>query len=104
MAQHKWDTSNRRRDPANWNAIRMLVAERDGHRCQEYMRDNSPCPDIGTECDHIIPLSRGGTDNMDNLRMLCKWHHARKSSAEGNASKTGVSEQRPKPQHPGIIT
>ncbi len=104
MAQHKWDTSNRRRDPANWNAIRQLVAERDNHRCQEYMRDNSPCPDIGTECDHIIPLSRGGTDNMDNLRMLCKWHHARKSSAEGNASKTGVSEQRPKQPHPGIIT
>lgn len=99
-----WHTSTRRRDPSNWKAIKQLVAERDNHQCQDYMRDGTPCPDQGTECDHIIPLSQGGTDNLDNLRMLCKWHHARKTAREGvNARKTGVSEKRPRESHPGII-
>lgn len=101
--QHKWDTSNRRRDPHNWNAIRAYIAERDNHRCQEFMRDGTPCTDIGTECDHIIPLSQGGSDNPDNLRMLCKWHHARKSSAEGNAARRHISEQKPRERHPGMM-
>lgn len=102
MAEHKWDTSKHRRDPAHWKALRALVAERDNHRCQEFMRDGTPCTDRGTECDHIINLASGGTDDLENLRMLCKWHHARKSSAEGNAARTALTERRPKEAHPGL--
>ena len=33
------------------------------------------CSDWATEIDHIIPLSLGGTGDMDNLRALCSKHH-----------------------------
>jgi len=101
--RHRWDTSQRRQDSPQWKAIRSLVAERDNHRCQEFMRDGEPCTDKGTECDHIIPVSQGGTDSLENLRMLCTWHHARKSSREGQAARKNLTERRPTPRHPGLI-
>ncbi len=28
--------------------------------------------------DHIAPLSKGGTDDLDNLRFLCRSHNSKK--------------------------
>lgn len=28
--------------------------------------------------DHIVPLSKGGTDNLNNLQFMCKWHNSSK--------------------------
>lgn len=96
----QWENSNRRSQlPDNWNQLKAYIAERDNHRCQELMRDGTPCQDIGTECDHI---EHGNNHSPDNLRMLCKWHHARKSSAEGNAARKTYTERRPKESHPGF--
>lgn len=100
---HKWNTSTHRKDPTTWKTTRAYIGERDGWKCQEFMRDGTPCTDKGTECDHIIPLSRGGTDAYDNLRMLCVWHHGRKSSAEGNDARVNLREARPKSKHPGLL-
>lgn len=36
---------------------------------------------IATVPDHIVPLSKGGTDTDDNIRCLCPEHH-RKRTAE----------------------
>lgn len=30
------------------------------------------------EVDHIVPLSRGGTNDIDNLRILCKSCHRKR--------------------------
>jgi 5-methylcytosine-specific restriction endonuclease McrA len=47
-----------------WRRIRQTVINRDG--C---------CQKCGTEdrlsVDHIVPRSLGGTDNLDNLEVLC---------------------------------
>ena len=47
-----------------WRRIRQTVINRDG--C---------CQRCGTEdnlsVDHIVPRSLGGTDNLDNLEVLC---------------------------------
>ena len=101
---HRWDTSTRRKtEPAEYKRNRALAIERDLGRCQEFMRDGTQCTDRGTECDHIVSLANGGDDSLDNLRMLCKWHHARKTSREGQDARKTVSMYRPKPKHPGII-
>jgi len=35
-----------------------------------------------TEVDHIVPLHKGGTDDLDNLQSLCHDCHAEKTAAE----------------------
>ena len=48
--------------------IRHEVFQRDNYRCLEC----GATPDISPlEIDHIIPVSRGGTDEMSNLQTLC---------------------------------
>lgn len=37
---------------------------------------------VGLECDHIVPLHRGGTNDSSNLQSLCKDCHAAKSASE----------------------
>jgi 5-methylcytosine-specific restriction protein A len=96
-----WETSNRRTQlPHNWTAITALIKERDSGQCTEFMRDGTRCPDRGTDVDHIEP---GNHHHLDNLRLLCKWHHNKKSSAEGNQNRQYLTERRPKEKHPGII-
>jgi len=41
-----------------------------------------PC-NIGLEVDHIIPISKGGTDHMDNLRTLCTDCHKARHQEKG---------------------
>ena len=50
--------------------------ERDGYCCQE-------CGDIKTlGIDHIIPLSKGGEDHLDNLRWLCRRCNSKKGDKQ----------------------
>ena len=37
---------------------------------------------VGLECDHIVPLHRGGTNDASNLQSLCKECHASKTASE----------------------
>lgn len=47
---------------------RKIVLERDNYRCQICGATNIHSK---LEVDHIIPLSRGGTDDFDNYTTLC---------------------------------
>lgn len=65
---------------------------------KQIMKEQPLCPDCeaegravawyeGGELDHIVPLSKGGTNERSNLVGLCKVHHDQKSERErGNAS------------------
>lgn len=44
--------------------LRRRVRERDEDRCQY-------CGAPATEIDHIVPVSRGGMTNLDNLACVC---------------------------------
>lgn len=79
-----WEGSTRRDTlPANWaTEIRPAVIARDKGRCR-WIQNNARCPAPGTDVDHI-----GYRDDhrLVNLRLLCREHHNRRSSAQGNAA------------------
>lgn len=69
LSQEELKEINRRR---NINDItRYAVLERAGFKCQccgiKPLKDN----DVILHIDHIIPHSLGGSDNIDNLQVLC---------------------------------
>lgn len=47
-------------------ALMLALIDRGGYQCSI-----CDCQDDLT-IDHIVPLSRGGTDDLDNLRLLCR--------------------------------
>jgi 5-methylcytosine-specific restriction endonuclease McrA len=52
-------------------ALRLDVFERDGFRCQECGYQAHDSKDRKLHVDHIVPVSMGGTNEMDNLQTLC---------------------------------
>jgi 5-methylcytosine-specific restriction endonuclease McrA len=52
--------------------LRFLVLERDNFTCQYCGRTPSKDRSVILEIDHIIPKSKGGTDDIDNLITSCK--------------------------------
>lgn len=100
-----WDGSNRRQTlPKGWERTRRRIIRRDGGVCTALYSDGRRCELPGTDVDHIVPHSLGGSEDDDNLQLLCRWHHAQKSSSEGGTAAAGarVSVHRPKPTHPAL--
>lgn len=97
-----WEGSTRReRLPKDWPRIRRRIIRRDGGVCVALYSDGRRCELPGTDVDHIIP----GDDHRDaNLRLLCSWHHTRKSSSEGGtaAGQLRVRADRPGAIHPAL--
>lgn len=93
-AQMSW---SQRPLPPDWNNRRRLVLDRDNHQCVE-------CGARGTEVDHVVPRSEGGTDDLSNLSTKCVYHHRRKTAAEANrARKRKYQRVRRQEPHPGRI-
>lgn len=57
--------------PENWEEIRKQVLVRDGHCCGNCGSFND------LHVHHIVPLSKGGTNQLSNLRTLCKECHTK---------------------------
>lgn len=59
-------------------ALREKIKKRDNYTCQccgKYMPD-----EVGLHIDHIIPVSKGGKTEEDNLQVLCSKCNLRKSN------------------------
>jgi HNH endonuclease len=69
---------------------KAIVRRRSGGRC-EVREDGRACgSNDRVQCDHILPVSQGGTHHLGNLRDTCGPHHARKTAQEGGGyRKTG---------------
>lgn len=52
--------------PPEWMALRQRVFERDDYTCRY-------CGERGgrLECDHVVPVIKGGSDDIDNLVTAC---------------------------------
>ena len=71
-------TSKRQREPIPWER-RQAVFKRDAHVCRY-------CGSADAHhIDHIIPISAGGTDDIDNLAAACPSCNARKGVKVGCA-------------------
>lgn len=60
-------TTHERLSPGAWASIRSAVFERDDFTCQ-YCGAHG----VALECDHVTPISRGGTNEMGNLVTACR--------------------------------
>ncbi|MEN9933866.1 MAG: hypothetical protein RLZZ387_445 [Chloroflexota bacterium] len=69
----------RRRLPRElWQATRVAVWLRDQGRCQGQYCDHLPPWSLDLDhahIDHVRPLSRGGSNDVTNLRTLCRRCH-----------------------------
>lgn len=76
-----WSTSRRReRLPGDWKSRRKKVLLRDASACRWVYPNGGTCGKPATDVDHI---DRRGGDGLENLRALCREHHAWKSAREG---------------------
>ena len=64
-------------DGRRWARVRRMVFRRDGYRCRS-------CGRAGRlECDHVVPLRRGGAPyDPVNLQTLCRGCHVEKTAGE----------------------
>lgn len=53
-------------------SVRQYVFQRDRHRCQSCGQTTN------LQIDHIIPLARGGSNDISNLQTLCATCNQRK--------------------------
>jgi 5-methylcytosine-specific restriction protein A len=95
-----WDTDRKDRLPADWSTRRVRVLRRYSYRCQARDSLGVPCGELAHQVDHVIA---GDDHSLDNLQALCRWHHARKSSAEGAAARAVRAPRRRAPEpHPRL--
>ena len=70
---------------SRWRKLRERILRRDMGLCQVCL-----ALDIVTlayAVDHITPRSKGGTDDEQNLRAICRGCHAEKTAREGVAAR-----------------
>lgn len=71
--------------------VRPAVLKRDGHTCQlnidgVCVSRGEPLPADRLEVDHIIEVAHGGTDDLDNLRAVCRPCHRRRTATDAGLS------------------
>jgi hypothetical protein len=76
----KKELTRLRRSEFNLRRTHLILAliDRDGYICQ-----HSGCAlQEDLTIDHVVPLSKGGSDDLSNLRLLCRKHNSTKSDTK----------------------
>lgn len=95
------DSDRRKLTGRPWRRIRDRVMDRDKWLCQQ-------CLEVGvitaaTECDHIIPVAKGGSDAENNLQALCHRCHTMKTVREVGGPASTHPDWLPKPVCPVVV-
>jgi hypothetical protein len=69
----------RRFGGAQWQRVRLEVFERDNFTCQ-YCGLGEPDGVVDFHCDHIVPIARGGTNDIENLATACAFCNTSKGA------------------------
>lgn len=64
-----------------WEPLRLRVLQRDRYLCQLCLPKRFTA---ATEVDHVIPRSKNGTNDIENLMSVCSDCHAEKSKRESH--------------------
>lgn len=89
----RWPKESRHKRGYNsrWDRIRLQALKRDHYLCQPCQTKGRVTP--AKEVDHIVPKSKGGTDDLTNLQSICiDCHTAKTAQDEGwkQARKVGL--------------
>lgn len=67
-------------------ALKHSINRRDQQRCSHLYEDGSRCESRHwLDIHHIRPLSKGGTNHLDNLQTICKGHHTQAHFSDDSA-------------------
>jgi len=58
-----------------WRKLRLKILKRDNYICKS-------CGKEASAVDHIIPVTKGGMDEENNLRAICKSCNSKKGASE----------------------
>lgn len=96
-----------RKLPPDWPERVIAIKNRAFGQCEHTMQHNMQrCPERGRDVDHIVERSDGGTDRLDNLQLLCKYHHGQKTgqhAGQKSQARRRERERRNKRKHPGLM-
>lgn len=95
---NQYPSASRRSRGPGWKQLRAKVMQRDNWTCQ--LR-GPHCAVIATDCDHIVNVANGGSDDMSNLCAACKPCHNTKTAREAAAGRNRWKRQ-PQP-HPSDL-
>ncbi|MFL0802576.1 MAG: HNH endonuclease [Agarilytica sp.] len=88
------DAKTSGRGGARWRAKRKRVFERDMYCCSVCGRPvDLHGPNHGV-CDHIVPISQGGTDDESNLQTICQGCDKVKTQEESMHGRGDTQSQR----------
>ena len=88
----KKKASRKRRGKFSASRDRLLLqlAERDGYRCKHCGATK------GLTVDHIVPVSKDGSDALDNLQILCQICNSKKGNRRSGPSLYRGQEREPR--------
>jgi 5-methylcytosine-specific restriction protein A len=94
-----WEGSQRKTElPDGWELrIRPAIIERDSGRCR-WIQDGKRCPARGTDVDHVGDKH---DHSLSNLRLLCGFHHKRRTSVQGLDAKRAKASRNAE-RHPAL--
>ncbi|OIO51485.1 MAG: hypothetical protein AUJ45_00520 [Parcubacteria group bacterium CG1_02_50_68] len=52
--------------------VRWKVLKKDNYTCVKCGQSPAKSNDIELEIDHILPVAKGGTNDIENLQTLCR--------------------------------
>jgi 5-methylcytosine-specific restriction endonuclease McrA len=101
-----WDNSPAKRardakvygDP-EYKRNRAAALRRSGGRCENLLDNGQRCSSRdGVQVDHVTPVTQHGTHHLDNLRVLCRQCHGKKTAQEGGGYRSPKTATDPDPR------